>query len=431
MIRIAPDDRVVDRDSVQTVVVPVRPFMTLVQPHDIASAVLSIWRRREPRHSTERGGTPSHEVIEHLVSVAFEVSLLQEEGRPAVLRLLLHPPEKLDATTGPPNGLQRLVFTEPRPFTAQELRRLSPAASYHRSLIGVALDAADQPRVWGILQSGPRWLHNIQGGRGSETPLPDSLVIAVTGPGCFDIYRGHKLLLTVRAGQVAPANLDVFQAQWLRHAFAPIRQEIFDLHYLAHDSQSESWAALDESISRYIAQHMVKRLITTVRNSRHGGTLIVVPAERCEEFAAADSNLKLKYRFHDDPARQRFQHLIVSIMNTLAALGGRGAVAAESLVGWEHYNEIHDESLTALDEGIFEMSHLIAQLAGVDGAVALSKRLDLLGFGAEIIGAAGSSHGAPSARSGRRSLPRGIHRRCRHSPSLRIPALHAPCAMRW
>jgi hypothetical protein len=43
--------------------------------------------------------------------------------------------------------------------------------------------------------------------------------------------------------------------------------------------------------------------------------------------------------------------------------------------------------VTHLDEALFEMAHLIAGLFAVDGAVVLTKRLELLGFGAEISGA--------------------------------------------
>ena len=39
-----------------------------------------------------------------------------------------------------------------------------------------------------------------------------------------------------------------------------------------------------------------------------------------------------------------------------------------------------------LDEAVFEVAHLIADLSQVDGAVVMTSDLDLLGFGAEITG---------------------------------------------
>jgi DNA integrity scanning protein DisA with diadenylate cyclase activity len=50
------------------------------------------------------------------------------------------------------------------------------------------------------------------------------------------------------------------------------------------------------------------------------------------------------------------------------------------------YRRVNSPELGALDEAIFEMAHLIAALASVDGAVVLTQRLEVLGFGGEILG---------------------------------------------
>jgi hypothetical protein len=39
-----------------------------------------------------------------------------------------------------------------------------------------------------------------------------------------------------------------------------------------------------------------------------------------------------------------------------------------------------------MDESVFEWAHLVADMAQVDGAVVLTKRLELIGFGAQISG---------------------------------------------
>ena len=52
--------------------------------------------------------------------------------------------------------------------------------------------------------------------------------------------------------------------------------------------------------------------------------------------------------------------------------------------GWQDYERTNDEGLARLDEAIFETAHLIAGLAATDGAVVMTKRFELLGFGAEI-----------------------------------------------
>ena len=56
---------------------------------------------------------PEPAALEELFSVAYQASLLREEGRPVLFRLLLCDPQSLPAEAGPPEGLHRL----PRPFS--------------------------------------------------------------------------------------------------------------------------------------------------------------------------------------------------------------------------------------------------------------------------------------------------------------------------
>ena len=55
-------------------------------------------------------------------------------------------------------------------------------------------------------------------------------------------------------------------------------------------------------------------------------------------------------------------------------------------VGWEEYVHSEDRELAELDEAISEFAHLVAGLAAVDGAVVMTDRGELLGFGGEISG---------------------------------------------
>ncbi|MGA2404285.1 MAG: hypothetical protein ABSG91_21695 [Syntrophobacteraceae bacterium] len=45
-----------------------------------------------------------------------------------------------------------------------------------------------------------------------------------------------------------------------------------------------------------------------------------------------------------------------------------------------------DQSLSKLDEAVFELAHFVSDMAQVDGAVVMTRRLELIGFGAEISG---------------------------------------------
>jgi hypothetical protein len=162
-----------------------------------------------------------------------------------------------------------------------------------------------------------------------------------------------------------------------------------DLHEEARreaTSLGEPWAPLDPDLSRKVAQQMFRRLVSTVRDAHHGGTIVIVPPERAEEVLAGE-HVSLKHAFVDGEPRRRFRTLIVHIMNRLAQSHGRGGeVAYPRAVGWEEYVWSEDRELAELDEAIFEFAHLVAGLAAVDGAVVMTRRFELLGFGGEISG---------------------------------------------
>ena len=97
--------------------------------------------------------------------------------------------------------------------------------------------------------------------------------------------------------------------------------------------------------------------------------------------------VSLKHTFANGEHRRRFRDLIVDTMNRLARTHGRGAAASyPTAVGWEEYAQSDDRELAELDEALFEFANLVAGLAAVAGAVVMTDRGELLGFGGEISG---------------------------------------------
>ncbi len=353
-------------------------------PADLALFICKRWDELAPSGKAH-APLPSEERVGELLSIAYQASLLKEEERQVIFRLVLCEPDEFPEGGGPPLGFHRLVFTRPRGFDQHELARLSPAAKYHRALIGVRLDPTLGFVIWGILQSGARWLRDTHGGRSSQNQaLPSALVVGVTGPGQLAVARGIETLGELRDGAISQPSMDVFQSQWLAGRFAEIREERAILHAEARAHAHESWAPLDPNITRVISQQMFKRVIFTMRMTHHGGLLLILPPEYAEDGLRGQI-LRSKYSFEVGEARYRYRTLIMRLMNTLAAEGGR-VKPMPSSVGWKEYELSTSSAIADLDESIFELSHLIAGLADVDGAVVMTKRFELLGFGAEIRG---------------------------------------------
>lgn len=327
------------------------------------------------------------EALETLISTCYQASLLHEEERPVTFRAILCDPAELPARGGPPDGLHLLEFPEPRPLGVQELRRLAPAADYYRSLVGVGWDEENGLRIWGLVHSGPRWLRANQGGRAVPLVLPPALILRVSGPGRIAVDAGSKALGKLEEGILSDVSLDVFASRWLADAYAPVRGEIAEIHAEAREQarkEGEIWARLDTAeMTRVIGQHTLKRVISAVRDSHHGGTVVIVPPDLADDVIEG-RYVSLKYRFANAEPRRRFRTLIVGAMNTLAR--SHGGTPAGDPVGWDDYEASSDEDLSALDEAMFEVAYLVAGLAAVDGACVMTQRLELLGFGGEISG---------------------------------------------
>jgi hypothetical protein len=360
-------------------------------PDDLASFVREHWedssRDAEGAKDERDDSLPAAPVLEALLSTCYQASLLREEERSVTFRLIFADPDLFPEEEGPPEGLHRLEFIEPRPFDERELRRLSPAADFERSLIGASSDG--EIRIWGIVHSGPRWLRSAQGGREPSAPLPPVPVVEVEGPGRLQVRKGSVSVAELEGGRLSDSYTNVFASRWLPELFAPVRAELVELHEEARREAAaagEPWAPLDPNLARKVAQQMVKRLVSTMRGARHGGTIVVVPPFRAEKILAG-RHVALKHAFTDSEPRRRYRTLIVRIMNRLAQAHGKGEEASyPRAVGWEEYVASDDRELSELDEAIFEFAYLVAGLAAVDGAVVMTQRFELLGFGGEISG---------------------------------------------
>ena len=222
----------------------------------------------------------------------------------------------------------------------------------------------------------------------------DAVVVRAVGPGRLAVALGEVILAELRGGQLQSATMDVFESRWLSSRFVRLRTELFAGHEEAMKDRGA--APVDPDMTRKIAQQMVKRLIATMRDAHHGGTLLLVPRERAAGLVSEEGTIRLKYAFADEEPRRRYRSLILAVMRALALSAERSPGAGS--LGWDVYRASTRPAIVSLDEAILEMSQLLAALAEVDGAVLLTDSFEILGFGGEIVG------GLREIRSVRRAL---------------------------
>jgi hypothetical protein len=334
---------------------------------------------------------PDAAALEGFFAACYQASMLREEERPVVFRAVLAEPALFDPEGRPPEGLQRLEFPRSLPFDPRELRRLSVAADPQRTLIGVRRDVAGGLRIWGLINSGTRWLRDVEGGRRAGAPLPPAPVVHVDAPGSIEAHKGHELVGKLQGGRLSGSRVDLFESEWLPGQFSRFLEELKERHELARNRarelSGERWAPLEPTLPLRIAERMMKRVISVLRDARHGGTVVFVPPENAGGPSREDPYIDLRYRFADGRARLCFPDLVVGILNRLAQLYGTADHAQEpKAVGWEEFEATTDDEIESLDETLFDVAHLIAGLAAADGAVVMSKHNELLGFGGMISG---------------------------------------------
>ena len=341
-------------------------------PRDLARQIALQWATTPDPSDV----LPPEEAIASLLSEAYQASLLREEGRSVICRLILIDAAQLNDSEGPPVGMHFLRLTEERTFRENEIRRLSPSATLYRSLIGIRWDPDKGFLLWGIINSGTRWINETDGGRLRSPVLPNRLIIHIRGPGNLIIFRGEERIATLLNGRLQGHGFHIFEASWLRK-----RQEEF-AKWAIHEcfKNHQSGAAVSLDFSRMLGENVTKRVISQVRHRRHGGMLIVTMPGG-EKLVRAYGPIRPKYWVHESKARYHYRDLIFAVMRRLSAVGAEHGLKT---VGWKEYQELKDDRLAELDEAIFEFAHLLADLMAVDGALVLTAARAIIGFGAEI-----------------------------------------------
>lgn len=324
-------------------------------------------------------GGPSQEQVREVCDVLYSSSLLKEEGRAVRARVIIAPPEAFVATEGPPDGTHAVKFMTPHALTSNEIKRLSPAASFFHSVVAIWPDRDRGFRIWGILNTGPRWLNVVAGGRkpvGQDMPHP---IIHVRDPGWLLFYQGFSLLAEWRGREFHGPRMDVFQSQLLSDRFAGHRHRlVVDManECLPTSLDADSYAEL----AHLISLQFIKRIINLVRTSGHGGSLVFLPETREGQEVAA-SWIDCKYSAAPDVAGLRFGGLMQAMIRRVGLLCDDGSTADDA---WNVFRNSSDPELDRLEEAFFELARLFSDLMQVDGALVLDKRVCLIGFGGEI-----------------------------------------------
>lgn len=327
---------------------------TYAYPPEVAAALRQQW----PTHGLP---LPELAVLTSFISGAYQASLLREEDRPVQCHLLLRPAaDQLPPLPEAAAAYQFLAFSTPRPYVAQELRRLSPTTQRPGTLLAVEAAPTGDLLIQGLGFATRPW--DYVDAPHDTAALPPLLFMQVTGPGRLAFFCGSQPVLVWQQGQVGDHGGREFPAGWLR-GFAEEPAS----------GPAPGPVSADWGLARHLGSYSLHRCLARVRAQGHGGML--VPRADAPRLVGPAGLLRPKYSVQHNDFGVRYWQLLIRLQARSTALG---------IDSWAAYRLSQDGELQQLHAELAQFADLLADLMAVDGALALDKQFGLLGFGVEI-----------------------------------------------
>lgn len=342
--------------------------MALFNPVNLALQLCASWGNSPLLKSYT---APSVEQLAKILEVAFLASMETEEGRSMRFGLLLLRNDEIDTKNF---GVAR--FREPRLLSVTEIRRLAPATSLSNTFIAVE-QSDDGPRTWGTVDVGSGWALFRRGEESSGIGLPFSLVISVVAPGSINVRFSDSVLFSAERGQVARSSSNVFKLGPIHEFFRPVMQQLLREAFPEREGSKFD----DHFLVSYGGEYLrfLARTLQYAEELAHGGTLAVLreDAANIRELAA------IKYEttnFEGWSELVQNLRLIYKEIESEKLIADVPQVDQASLQAWRESNRERRK----VSQRLVDLSRFLARLTQVDGALLITDRLRILGFGAVI-----------------------------------------------
>lgn len=304
---------------------------TYKYPKDMIKPLKAEWYEWH-RHEADPPALPSDEQLQLMLEVAYHASFTVDEQRRTRFRLVL-------CDEG--QASRSLRIAPQRDLVPHEIMRLAPVAAATNSMLAVAI-MDGVPRIWGLCD-----LAFMQ------------LVIYARGPGMLHVGRNGHAFVALEGGRFSDAysKPGVFQAviDSLADANAALWKDI--------QSSGRSWSPQDTVFPGHLYD-----AIEEIRIGGHGGTVLMVPDEDRASRSLANI-MHIKYQCGD--------HSIWPMLEV--------EVRQYDDEGREDSARDGSYAPEAAEVEVRALMTRIAGLAAVDGAVLITDRLRILGFGVEVL----------------------------------------------
>ena len=322
-----------------------------------------------------RFGIDTRDALARVLSVAYQASLLFEEGQQVSCRLALCPESDLDPAVLDPYSFRVSNLSSPRPFEEQEIRRLSPSATFYRTLMAVTWSERNGFRISALVNTG-EWSRDLHIDLpGMIHSIPEWLIIHIRGPGNLVIHLGSERLATLMNGRIEEHVFNVFSTSWMQQHLKGA------LDSATSDLVQNSGVTFRPDLREMLDVSFFRRVIRVIRDRRLGGTLVIGPRTLADQLLERGGALRAKYRIEVDDSSPGYLSLVENIYQRLTVLAIK---KKEASVGRLEFLQWTEEFPYSFTNAWLDTAGLLADMAAVDGCLLLDPRFIALAYGVEI-----------------------------------------------
>jgi hypothetical protein len=340
---------------------------------------------------------PNDENIKIILDVIYHASFMTEESRRIAYRIGYISPEKCEQDNSNINLISKPIkLLVSIPFTVQELLKIAPSVNPNQSLILISEGHKIQSKlennklfIWGILDLGSEWWEVINGLSSGAMCPPNILTISSTSPGNITVTTIGTVLLRLVSGKILGTPLKDLSLGLIGGFLNSSAKSLYNdavkkLKIKKYDEKEDS-----DKYPHDIYYQTFNSILNIAKDKLHGATFIVIPDEINYNDSRLIDRINMKYIFDkniiwdkliDLCEANHFYYKILFYDNFKMILDKRNASPKElkELIKWENVQ-------TQLEKEMIDVEKFIAQLSCVDGAVVLTNKLRIVGYGGEIL----------------------------------------------
>lgn len=361
-------------------------------PRDLLTKLKTAWPEQANPDSGHTTELPTDRQLKRFFDVAYHASFLTEEKRRLGFRLIFTSDDNYNATPGLHASVVRnefIALDPPREYNVGEILRLAPATDYTRVLICVGPSTSSKEKgklcIWGLIDAGSSWWDFTHGESTGSFPPPDYLTVSSTEPGNLTISRQGWIVLSLWQGEILEPARATLNLGPIASFFASAKDCLYTDAVAELGSETYDLIGKDDNFPRTFYMQFLERILFHIREMSHGGTVIFVPHDLEAGDARLIDRILIKYPCAYDRAWN-------SIVKSLALLRRYYDLHFElrnttKPISVEQYCEVTemDSQMDEIERSLSDSIKFIASLSGVDGAVLMTDKLKVLGFGAEVI----------------------------------------------